>query len=83
MSIGMMYCMRAQLRNMDKSSPGSIVCVSSVQGTLGFAGHAAYSASKHGVLGLVKSAAKEVGSRNIRVNAVSTLSSKSKSVERT
>lgn len=41
-----------------------------VQGTLGFAKHAAYAASKHGVLGLVRSAAKEVGERNIRVNAV-------------
>lgn len=50
-----MYCMRAELRHMDKTCPGSIVCVSSVQGTFGFAGHAAYSASKHGVLGLVKS----------------------------
>ena len=64
----MMYCMRAELQHI--SSPGSIVCVSSVQGTLGFAGHAAYSASKHGVLGLVKSAAKEVGERDVRVNAV-------------
>lgn len=66
--VGMMYCMRAQLQNMP--GPGSVVCVSSVQGTLGFAKHAAYAASKHGVLGLVRSAAKEVGERNIRVNAV-------------
>ncbi|SMQ46418.1 unnamed protein product [Zymoseptoria tritici ST99CH_3D7] len=66
---GMMYCMRAQLKNMP-TGPGSIVCVSSVQGTYGFAKHAAYSASKHGILGLVRSAAKEVGERNIRVNAV-------------
>ncbi|KAF2172531.1 hypothetical protein M409DRAFT_63190 [Zasmidium cellare ATCC 36951] len=65
---GMMYCLRAQLQNMP--GPGSIVCVSSVQGSLGFAKHAAYAASKHGILGLVRSAAKEVGSRNIRVNAV-------------
>lgn len=65
---GMMYCMRAELKAM--KGPGSIVCVSSIQGTLGFAKHAAYSASKHGILGLVRSAAKEVGERNIRVNAV-------------
>ncbi|KAK6394930.1 hypothetical protein LTR65_001118 [Meristemomyces frigidus] len=65
---GMMYCLRAQLRAM--KGPGSVVCVSSVQGTLGFAKHAAYAASKHGILGLMKSAAKEVGERNIRVNAV-------------
>lgn len=65
---GMMYCLRAELNQI--SSPGSIVCVSSVQGLMGFASHAAYAASKHGVLGLVRSAAKEVGERNIRVNAV-------------
>lgn len=65
---GMMYCLRAELQAI--TSPGSIVCVSSVQGTMGFAKHAAYSASKHGVTGLVRSAAKEVGERNVRVNAV-------------
>lgn len=65
---GMMYCMRAELRAM--TGPGSVVCVSSVQGTLGFAKHAAYTASKHGILGLVRSAAKEEGERGIRVNAV-------------
>ena len=65
---GMMYCMRAQLKAI--RGPGSVVCVSSVQGTIGFAKHAAYAASKHGILGLVKSAAKEVGEREVRVNAV-------------
>ena len=65
---GMMYCLRAELQTI--TNPGSIVCVSSVQGTMGFAKHAAYSASKHGVTGLVRSAAKEVGERNVRVNAV-------------
>ena len=65
---GMMASLRAQLGAM--KGPGSIVCVSSVQGTMGFAKHAAYSASKHGILGLMKSAAKEVGERGIRVNAV-------------
>jgi NAD(P)-dependent dehydrogenase (short-subunit alcohol dehydrogenase family) len=65
---GMMYCMRAQLKAIQ--GPGSVVCVSSVQGTIGFAKHAAYAASKHGILGLVRSAAKEVGEEGIRVNAV-------------
>ena len=65
---GMMYCLRAELRAI--KGPGSVVCVSSVQGTMGFAKHAAYAASKHGVLGLVRSAAKEVGERAVRVNAV-------------
>ena len=65
---GMMYALRAELQAI--KGAGSIVCVSSVQGTLGFAQHAAYSASKHGVIGLVRSAAKEVGERDVRVNAV-------------
>ena len=65
---GMMYALRAELQAM--KGPGSIVCVSSIQGTLGFAKHAAYAASKHGIIGLVRSAAKEVGDREIRVNAV-------------
>jgi len=65
---GMMYCLRAELQAM--KGPGSIVCVSSIQGTQGFAKHAAYSASKHGLIGLMKCAVKEVGERGIRVNAV-------------
>ena len=65
---GMMYSLRAELQAI--KGPGSIVCVSSVQGTMGFEKHAAYATSKHGVLGLVRSAAKEVGERNVRVNAV-------------
>ncbi|KAK3675569.1 hypothetical protein LTR78_004653 [Recurvomyces mirabilis] len=65
---GMMYSLRAELKAI--KGPGSVVCVSSVQGTMGFANHAAYSASKHGILGLARSAAKEVGERNIRVNIV-------------
>ncbi|KAK3113100.1 hypothetical protein LTR53_009948 [Teratosphaeriaceae sp. CCFEE 6253] len=65
---GMMYSLRAELAAM--KGPGSIVCVGSIQGTIGFAKHAAYSVSKHGLAGLVKSAAKEVGERRIRVNNV-------------
>lgn len=65
---GMMYCLRAELQQVQDG--GSIVCVSSIQGTMGFAKHAAYAASKHGVIGLVRSAAKEAGAKSTRVNAV-------------
>ncbi|KAK8162744.1 oxidoreductase [Phyllosticta citrichinensis] len=65
---GTFYSLRAELRNIKDG--GSIVCISSVQGRLGFPTSAAYSAAKHGVIGLVRSAAKENGARNVRVNAV-------------
>ncbi|KAG2413730.1 hypothetical protein HFD88_002919 [Aspergillus terreus] len=67
---GTMYCLRAQVRAIEKTARvGSIVNASSIQGLRGFALHAAYSATKHGVVGLTKSLAKEVGP-GIRVNAV-------------
>ncbi|KAI4867771.1 NAD(P)-binding protein [Hypoxylon rubiginosum] len=65
---GTMYCLRAELRKIVDG--GSIVNVSSVHGLQGFAKHGAYDASKHGVIGLTKAAAKENGAREVRVNAV-------------
>jgi NAD(P)-dependent dehydrogenase (short-subunit alcohol dehydrogenase family) len=64
----MFNSVRSQLNSMKDG--GSIVCISSVQGRLGFPGNAAYSAAKHGIIGLVRSTAKEVGGRNIRINTV-------------
>jgi 3-oxoacyl-[acyl-carrier protein] reductase len=64
------YLVTAVARPMMKQRSGSIVLVSSIVGISGNAGQAAYSASKAGLLGLAKSVAKELGSRNIRVNAV-------------
>jgi len=57
-------------RAMMKQRKGAIVNLSSVVGEMGNAGQAAYSASKAGLIGLTKSIARELSSRNIRVNAV-------------
>ncbi|KAI3318210.1 short-chain dehydrogenase [Xylariaceae sp. AK1471] len=65
---GTMYCLRAELRKIVDG--GSIVNVSSVHGLKGFAKYGAYDASKHGIIGLTRSAAKENGYREVRVNAV-------------
>ncbi len=58
------------LRTMLKARSGSIINLSSVVGVFGNAGQTNYSASKAGVIGFSKSVAKELGSRNIRCNAV-------------
>lgn len=65
---GVFNCLRAELRAI--SPGGSIVNASSVAGLQGSASGAPYVASKHAVIGLTRSAAKEAGGRNIRVNAV-------------
>ena len=64
------YLCGAVAKPMMKQRSGSIVLMSSIVGIMGNAGQAAYSAAKAGLLGLTKSLAKELGSRNIRVNAV-------------
>jgi 3-oxoacyl-[acyl-carrier protein] reductase len=61
---------KAALRPMLRQKYGRIVNVSSLAGLTGNAGQANYSASKAGLIGLTKALAKEVGSRNITVNAV-------------
>ncbi len=61
---------KAVLQPMLKQKGGSIINMSSVVGVSGNAGQSNYSASKAGILGFTKSVAKEVGSRNIRCNAI-------------
>jgi 3-oxoacyl-[acyl-carrier protein] reductase len=58
------------IRPMMKARSGSIINMSSVIGEMGNAGQSSYAASKAGIIGFTKSIAKELGSRNIRCNAV-------------
>lgn len=67
---GAFHCMRFVSRQMMKQRSGRIINISSVSGVIGNAGQANYSASKAGVIGLTKSAARELSSRNITVNAI-------------
>jgi 3-oxoacyl-[acyl-carrier protein] reductase len=67
---GAFLCTKAVTRIMMKQRYGRIVNISSVIGLMGNAGQANYGASKAGIIGLAKSTARELASRNITVNAV-------------
>ena len=67
---GAFHCSKAVLRNMMRRRWGRIVNITSVAGLAGNAGQANYAAAKAGLIGFTRSLAKEVGARNITVNAV-------------
>ncbi len=67
---GAIYCTRAASRLMMRARFGSIIQIGSVIGEMGNAGQSAYAAAKSGLIGFSKSVARELASRNVRVNVV-------------
>ena len=67
---GCYYCSKAVIKNMIKQRSGCIINISSIIGLIGNKGQSNYAASKAAILGLTKSLAKEVSSRNININAI-------------
>lgn len=67
---GTFLCTKAAIKPMMKQRSGKIINIASVVGQMGNPGQANYSASKGGVIAFTKTMAKELGTRNIRVNAI-------------
>ncbi len=67
---GVFYGMKYQIAAMLKTGGGSIINMASVLGAVGLAGASAYTAAKHGVLGLTQAAALEYSAQGVRINAV-------------
>lgn len=69
--MGMFYCMKHEIASMLKNSGGSIVNIASVEGHGLLSNNPAYTAAKHAVFGLTKTAAHDYAGQGIRVNSVS------------
>ena len=67
---GYWLCMKYEIRQMLKQGHGNIVNTSSISGLIGRSGDMPYNVSKHGIIGLTKTAALETAERNIRINCV-------------
>jgi NAD(P)-dependent dehydrogenase (short-subunit alcohol dehydrogenase family) len=67
---GVFYCLRAELPVMIKQGGGAIVNLASILGSRGLAGSPAYTASKHGVVGLTRTAAIDHAKDKVRINAI-------------
>lgn len=67
---GVFYACRYQIEQMEKNGGGNIVNIASIHGTVAAPMSPAYTASKHGVVGLTKNIAAEYGQRSIRCNAI-------------
>ena len=67
---GCYYCSKAVIKSMIKQRSGNIINICSIIGVIGNKGQSNYAASKSAILGLTKSLAKEVASRNININAI-------------
>jgi len=67
---GVFYACRYQIEQMEKNDGGNIVNIASIHGTVAAPNSVAYTAAKHGVVGLTKNIAAEYGQKNIRCNAV-------------